>query len=99
MKTALARARALATLFALLTLPQLVGAESKPAADLIIRNAKVWTVDKDHPTAQAAAGLGDRNVAVGSHENVEAWRGARTRAVDAIETLVLPGLDQFHVHC
>src|ERR1700682_2328868 len=48
MKTAWARAWAFATLFPLLTLPQFAGAQSKPAADLIIRNAKVWTADKKH---------------------------------------------------
>jgi len=98
MKTALACAGAFATLFALLTLPQFVGAQSKSAADLIIRNAKVWTVDKDHPTAQAVAVLGDRIVAVGSNEDVEAWRGARTRTVDASGKLLLPGFNDSHVH-
>lgn len=98
MKTALARAGAFATLFALLTLPQFAGAQSKSAADLIIRNAKVWTVDKDHPTAQAVALLGDRIVAVGSNEDVEAWRGARTRTVDASSKLLLPGFNDSHVH-
>jgi len=98
MKTALARAGAFATLFALLTLPQFVGAQSKPAADLIIRNAKVWTVDKDHPTTQAVAVLGERIVAVGSNDDVEAWRGARTRIVDAYGKLLLPGFNDSHVH-
>ncbi len=98
MKTALACAGAFATLFALLTLPQFVGAQSKSAADLIIRNAKVWTVDKDHPKAQAVAVLGDRIVAVGSNEDVEAWRGARTRTVDASGKLLLPGFNDSHVH-
>ena len=98
MKTALACAGAFATLFALLTLPQFVGAQSKSAADLIIRNAKVWTVDKDHPTAQAVAVLGDRIMAVGSNEDVEAWRGARTRTVDASGKLLLPGFNDSHVH-
>src|SRR5882724_7436068 len=98
MKTALACAGAFATLFVLLTLPQFVGAQSKSAADLIIRNAKVWTVDKDHPTAQAVAVLGDRIMAVGSNEDVEAWRGARTRTVDASGKLLLPGFNDSHVH-
>jgi predicted amidohydrolase YtcJ len=98
MKTVLACAGAFATLFALLTLPQFVGAQSKSAADLIIRNAKVWTVDKDHPTAQAVAVLGDRIVAVGSNEHVEAWRGSRTRTVDASGKLLLPGFNDSHVH-
>src|SRR5258705_7796671 len=98
MKTALACAGAFATLFALLTLPQFVGTQSKSAADLIIRNAKVWTVDKDHPTAQAVTVLGDRILAVGSNEDVEAWRGARTRTVDASGKLLLPGFNDSHVH-
>ncbi len=42
-------------------------AQSKPTADLIITNAKVWTVDKAHPTAQAVAVLGDRIIAVGAN--------------------------------
>ena len=97
MKTALIRAGAFATL-ALLTLPQFVAAQPQPAADLIIRNAKVWTVDKNHPTAQAVAVLGDRIVAVGSNADVEAWHGAHTRTVEASGKLLLPGFNDSHVH-
>jgi predicted amidohydrolase YtcJ len=98
MKTALARAIVFATFFALLTPLPFVGAQSKPAADLIIRNAKVWTVDKDHPTAQAVAVLGDRIVAVGSTDDIEPWRGAHTQMIDAAGRLLLPGLNDSHVH-
>ncbi|HTA50591.1 MAG TPA: hypothetical protein VK930_14165, partial [Verrucomicrobiae bacterium] len=42
-------------------------AQSKSGADLIITNAKIWTVDKSLPIAQAVAVLGDRIVAVGSN--------------------------------
>lgn len=73
-------------------------AQSKPAADLIITNAKVWTVDKARPTAQAVAILGDRIVAVGSNADAEAWRGANTRMIDAGGKLLLPGFDDAHVH-
>ena len=74
------------------------GAQSKPAADLIIHNAKVWTVDKDRPTAQAVAVLGDRIVAVGSNAEVEAWHGPQTRTIDASSKLLLPGFNDSHVH-
>jgi len=97
MKTAMLRAGKFATLFVLFTLRSAAG-QSKPAADLIIRNAKVWTVDKDHPTAQAVAVLGDRIVAVGSNADVEAWHGARTRTIDASGKLLLPGFNDSHVH-
>jgi predicted amidohydrolase YtcJ len=98
MKTALVRARALATLLLLSALPPLLWPQAHPAADLIILNAKVWTVDKTHPTAQAVAVLGDRIVAVGSSGDVEAWNGVRTRTIDASGELLLPGFNDSHVH-
>ncbi len=73
-------------------------AQSKPAADLIITNAKVWTVDKSLPLAQAVAVLGDRIVAVGSTADVNAWRGAGTRVIDAGGKLLIPGFNDAHVH-
>ncbi len=73
-------------------------AQSKPAADLIITNAKVWTADKAHPTAQAVAVLGDRIVAVGSNDEVGAWRGSGTKSIDAGGRLLLPGFNDAHVH-
>jgi predicted amidohydrolase YtcJ len=72
--------------------------QSKPAADLIVTNAKVWTVDKSHPTAQAVAVLGERIVAVGSISEVNAWRGPHTRVIDAGGKLLLPGFNDSHVH-
>jgi predicted amidohydrolase YtcJ len=79
-------------------LPNESWAQSKPAADLIITNAKVWTVDKSLPTAQAVAVLGDRFVAVGSAAEVDAWRGPRTQVIDAAGKLLLPGFNDAHVH-
>jgi predicted amidohydrolase YtcJ len=72
--------------------------ESKPAADLIITNAKIWTVDKSMPTGQAVAVIGDRIVAVGSNADVSAWRGLNTRVIDAGGKLLLPGFNDAHVH-
>src|SRR5215472_16068756 len=58
-------------------------AQSRPAADLIVTNAKVWTVDKSVASAQAVAVLEERIVAVGSSAEVDAWRGPRTQVIDA----------------
>ena len=55
---------------------------SGPVADLVIDNARIWTVDPDQPTAEALAVLGDRIVAVGSSSRVASWRGGSTRVVD-----------------
>jgi len=77
---------------------QICSAQSKPSADLIILNAKVWTADKTLPTAQAVAVLGDRIVAVGGNAGVEAWRGPNTSVIDAGGRLILPGFNDAHVH-
>jgi predicted amidohydrolase YtcJ len=81
-----------------LTLPPFLCGQSQPAADLIIRSARIWTVDKSHPTAQAVAVLGDHIVAVGSNDEIEAWRGAHTQVIDAAGKLMLPGFNDSHVH-
>ena len=78
--------------------PERSNAQSRPAADLIITNAKIWTVDKSLPMAQAVAILGDRIVAVGSSAGVDAWHGPNTHVVDAGGKLLLPGFNDAHVH-
>src|SRR5215831_17227042 len=70
----------------------------RPAADLIITNAKVWTVDSELPNAQAVAVLGGRIVAVGSNAEIDAWRGPSTHVIDAGGKLLLPGFNDAHVH-
>ena len=75
-----------------------VFAQTKPAADLIIRNARIWTVDRSLPEAEAVAILGERIVAVGSSREVDAWRGPHTRVVDAAGKRLLPGFNDAHVH-
>jgi predicted amidohydrolase YtcJ len=88
--------------FALQVCPLWLGslalAQSRHAADLIITNAKVWTVDKARPTAEAVAVFGERIVAVGSGTEIELWRGTRTHVIDARGRLLLPGFNDAHVH-
>lgn len=72
--------------------------KTKPAADLVITNARVWTVDDRMPTAEAVAVLGERIVAVGSTKDIEAWRGPATQVIDAGGKLLLPGFNDAHVH-
>jgi predicted amidohydrolase YtcJ len=72
--------------------------ETRPAADLIITNGKLYTVDKSHPRAEALAVIGDRIVAVGTASDIDQWRGTKTRVIDARERLVLPGFNDAHTH-
>ncbi len=73
-------------------------ADKAPAADLIITNAKIYTADNSQPRAEAVAVIGPRMVAVGSSTEVDAWRGASTRVIDAGGKLVVPGFNDAHVH-
>ena len=73
-------------------------AQSKPSATLIVTNAAVYTVDKQHPKAEAVAVVGDRIVAVGSRAEIALWRGPQTRVIDAGGKLLLPGFNDAHVH-
>src|SRR5262245_45411408 len=72
--------------------------ESKPAATLILTNAAVYTVDEQHPKAEAVAVIGDRIVAVGSRADIDLWRGPQTKVIDAGRKLLLPGFNDAHVH-
>ncbi len=73
-------------------------AQPKPSATLIVTNAAVYTVDKQHPKAEAVAVIGDRIVAVGSRADIDLWRGPQTKVIDAGGKLLLPGFNDAHVH-
>jgi len=75
-----------------------VFSQERPAADIIITNANVWTVDRNHPKAEAVAILNQRIVAVGTSVEMDAWRGPQTRIIDAGGKLLLPGFNDAHVH-
>jgi predicted amidohydrolase YtcJ len=67
-------------------------------ADLIVRNARVWTGDTTQPRAQAIAVRGERLIAVGSNAQVDAHRARHTRVVDAGGRFLTPGFIDDHTH-
>jgi predicted amidohydrolase YtcJ len=85
-------------LLAGLTLPATRLLQARPAADLIVAGAKVFTGDPAHPEVEAVAILGDRIVAAGTRDDVAAWRGPATRIIDAAGRRVVPGFNDAHVH-
>src|SRR2546428_1366333 len=68
------------------------------AADLIIANGNIRTMDRNHPTTEAIAIHGNRIIAVGSNDEIKKLAGANTKVIDAKGQLVLPGFNDAHVH-
>jgi predicted amidohydrolase YtcJ len=72
---------------------------SVPPADLVIRNAKVVTIDKDNPWAQAIAFKGETIIAVTSNKTIEKYiKEDLTEIIDAQGRLVVPGFNDAHIH-
>ena len=67
-------------------------------ADLVFKNATVYTANDRSPKAQAIAVKGDRIVYVGSNNGVERYVGAKTRVVDLKGRTVFPGFVDAHQH-
>ena len=76
------------------------GAAQQPAAaaDLVVSNAQVLTVDAANSRAQAVAIRDSRFAAVGSNDDIKKWIGPQTRVIDAGGRTVVPGLIESHVH-
>lgn len=68
------------------------------AADIIISNASVLTMDRAMPRAEAVAIAGDRVLEVGSRDTVLGLAGPATRHVDAQGMTVMPGMVEAHLH-
>ena len=68
------------------------------AADLILTNGKIITVDPAFTIAQAIAIAGDRILAVGPDAAMAAMAGPATRIVDLKGKAVIPGITDGHAH-
>lgn len=67
-------------------------------AHLVLRNARIHTVDPAFPEAQAMAVVDGRIAWLGSDEDALGWTGPGTQVIDAEGKLVLPGFVDAHNH-
>ena len=73
-------------------------ASAKGQADLILTDARVYTVDAEHPWAEAVAIRNGKIIAVGSNAAVARQRGRTTRVVELHGRVLLPAFGDAHVH-
>ena len=66
--------------------------------DLIVFNAKVYTMDPAAPRAEAFATSGGRFIAVGSTAAIKGLAGKRTQTFDAKQMTIVPGFTDCHNH-
>jgi predicted amidohydrolase YtcJ len=71
-----------------------VGAEP----DIVVHNARVFTLDQALPRAEAFAVKNGRFTAVGSSADVRNLATARTRVIDAQQATITPGFIDTHCH-
>lgn len=68
------------------------------SADLVVRNARVYTLEPKAPAAEAFAVLDGRIIAVGSSDSINGLAGKGTEILDARGMTVLPGFIDCHTH-
>lgn len=73
-------------------------APAPEAADLILTNGRVYTVETDKPWAEAVAIKDGRILAVGTRAEIAARKGAKTKVVDLHGRLLMPAFGDAHAH-
>ena len=75
-----------------------VAATAQDAADLVLRNGKIVTVDADNPEVQALAARDGLIIALGSNQDISPYIGATTNVIDFDGALAIPGFIEGHAH-
>ncbi len=71
---------------------------SGPPRELILRNARILTMDADHPEATAIRIVGDTIATVGAEADVLASAGPDATIADLGGRVLLPGFNDAHCH-
>jgi predicted amidohydrolase YtcJ len=71
---------------------------SPQPADLLLTGGRLYTANAEQPWAAALAVRGERIVAVGTDEEMEALAGEATRRIDLGGRVAIPGINDAHRH-
>ena len=81
-----------------ITILSIFGCSGDRAADLVVQNGNIYTVDVNSPKASAVAVKGGRIIAVGSNPDIDRFVGKKTRVVDLEGLTMIPGFIESHGH-
>jgi predicted amidohydrolase YtcJ len=89
----------LALLFYSILMSSLAGlAQTARSADIILTNARIYTVNSRQKWAEAIAVRGEKILAVGDKAKIDSYHGKSTKVIDAQGHLLLPGFTDSHIH-
>jgi len=90
---------AMTLLFAFFIINGCSGDRNFEPADLVIHNAKIFTVNEKNPQATAVAVKGEWIMAVGDYKKISKYINSEsTKIIDAEGRLVIPGFNDAHAH-
>lgn len=104
MKMLLSRAKIAALLISVCLFSSSLFAEetiisnNKSTADKVLLNAKVYTVNRQQPWAEAVAIKAGKIIFVGSNKDVKNHIGEQTKTINLKGKMLLPGFQDAHVH-
>ena len=79
-------------------MPASKGSPLSLTADLLLHNARVITLDQSRPKAAMVVIKGNRILRVGREEDVESFKGVKTRVIDCQGKTIVPGFNDAHCH-
>ena len=74
------------------------GGSNETGADLVLHNAKIYTVHENQPWAEAIAVTNGEITFIGTDEGAEAFTGDNTEVKDLGGKMIMPGIHDVHLH-
>jgi predicted amidohydrolase YtcJ len=80
------------------TPPSTAGIKALPAADIVLTNGNIYTVNASQPWAEAVAISNGKYSYIGDVRGADSYIGANTQVIDLAGKMAMPGIIDAHVH-
>jgi len=74
------------------------GTKAVPAADIVLTNGNIYTVNPSQPWAQAVAINNGKYSYIGDVQSAQRYIGSNTQVIDLAGKMAMPGINDAHVH-